>query len=411
MHSEVQKMQMEQEKHVANDCPHLDTNHLPIALLYKGFGHFLDVAAGASTDPVFDINQRQFELNVDKFMMSMNAYYPAEDERNDEALNFLNKIFQCCLGERTQKLLPGIVHKGRCSDGHALGPADTIEVILEVKNELGSGHADPTIELTAYYMQSLKHLTTNLRSHFFFPALGIIVVGSHIGFYAFAYPNFSARLVALTPLLPTMAESGNNWVRPALLNAFRAACVLHHHIYEDTKASAEVSTTQIALPSQLPYVDQVAAYSTPGIIRFHIQVEGHAPQLLGYGDIPGGWHIVVMEWINHEDTNLKSFAPEHLPRWSNDLKSTVKAFHHKGWVHGDLRDANLIVGNQEPERMLLVDFDWGGDTTTRPVYFPATTLVNEELIPGHLGSSQITKEHDDHVLASTLEKLAGFNSL
>ncbi|KAH8981919.1 hypothetical protein EDB86DRAFT_2973523 [Lactarius hatsudake] len=337
-------------------------------------------------------------------MMSMNAYYPTEDERNDEALNFLNKIFQCCLGEHTQKLLPGIVHKGRCSDGHALGPADTIEVVLEVKNELGSGHADPTIELTAYYMQSLKCLTTNVRSRFFFPALGIVVVGSHIDFYALAYPNFSARLVALTPLLPTMAESGNNWVRPALLNAFRAACVLRHHIYEDTKASAEVSITQMAPFSQLPYVDQVAAYSTPGIIRFHIQVEayqgepryqnrfiylatldgtevtvvvkftrqyfpqlhyfcasqGHAPQLLGYGDIPGGWHIVVMEWINHEDTNLKSFAPEHLHRWSKDLKSTVKAFHHKGWVHGDPRVANLIVGNQEPERVLLVDFNWGG---------------------------------------------------
>jgi len=58
--------------------------------------------------------------------------------------------------------------------------------------------------------------------------------------------------------------------------------------------------------------------------------KGHAPRLLGYDTIPGRWHIVVMEWIDQEETNLQDYAPHHLSTWSEDLKSLVKAFHDKG---------------------------------------------------------------------------------
>ena len=199
----------------------------------------------------------------------------------------------------------------------------------------------------------------------------------------------------------------------------------------------------------LPYVNEIAAHSAVGVIRFRIRVEayqgltrypnrflylatldgtgdkvivkftrryfpelhlfcaekGHAPELLGFDNIPGGWDVVVMEWIDQEDTNLQDYALDHLPRWSEDLRSLVKAFHDKGWVHGDLREANLIVSNQNPGQVILVDFDWGGDVSGGRVYYP-TALVNEELLkPGHLDDFEITKEHDDQVLTSTLEKL------
>ncbi|KAI9464007.1 hypothetical protein BJY52DRAFT_1250959 [Lactarius psammicola] len=421
-HSEVFKMQMESKTRVANDRPHSDADHLPIALLYHGFGRFLDAATGAPVDDVLNFDRRQFELNVDGFMTAMNLYYANERERNNKALLYLNKIFQCYLGVHTPQLMAGVVHEDRCSNGHVLGLANTIEVVLDVKDELSLSRVDPTIELAAYYTQSLMEGSTKEdRSRFFFPALGIVVISSHIGFYALAYTS-STRLVALTPLLPTTTESGNNWVRPALLNA-----------------------------RNLPYVNEVAAYSAPGVIRFHIRVEayqgltrypnrflylatldstgnkvvvkftrryfpqlhlfcaeqGRAPQLLGYGIIPGSWHVVVMEWIDQEETNLQNFAPQYLSTWSENLKSLVKDFHDKGWVHGDLRDANLIVSNQEAGRVMLVDFDWGGDASAGPVHYP-TALVNEELInPMEPGNFQITKEYDDRVLASTLEKLAG----
>jgi hypothetical protein len=176
----VYKNQNKHSERIANDRPTPDIDHLPIALLYRGFGHFLDVSNGASMmDHTLPINRRTFEEKVDEFMVSMNEYYLKVDDRNKNAVQFLNGIFQCVL-EGCWPLTRAIVSHGRPSDGHALGPMGTIEVILEVRNELAGTAADPIIEHAAYYTQALENdLTTGLLGRFSFPALGIVVVGQH----------------------------------------------------------------------------------------------------------------------------------------------------------------------------------------------------------------------------------------
>ena len=206
----------------------------------------------------------------------------------------------------------------------------------------------------------------------------------------------------------------------------------------------------------MPYVNEVAAYppgaadTSPSAIRFQIQFEAyqtdppypnrflylafrdgtrdpvivkftrryclrlhsfcaqrrHTPQLLGYGTIPGGWHVVAMEDIDQDDSNLYTYARDHLPTWSKDLKSLVNDFHDEGWVNGDLRSGNMLVSDEEPEQVMLVDFDWAGRVDDEPVY--PTPLLNDELMkPEHPRDFRITKEHDDNVLARTLDRLAG----
>ena len=285
-------------------------------------------------------------------------------------------------------------------------------------------------------------------------------IGSHIGFYALSYRE-GIRLVELTPLLPMTAESGNDWAKPALLNAFKAACFLRYHMYKDAEEFME-SAIKGPLPKQsdFPYVTEVPVYSTGGgastgtsrTIRFQIHNKvfprqytqypnrfmyvatlddldnkkevivkltrqyfpllhsfcasrGCAPQLLGYGAIPGGWLVVVMEKIEQQDSNLQCYAQEHLQTWTKDLKSLVHDFHDKGWVHGDLRDANMIVGNTNPEQIMLVDFNWSGKDGE--VQYPAQCMHKElDMSGGDLGDLRIMKDHDDHVLGHTLKKLA-----
>jgi hypothetical protein len=174
----VYEMQNQPSDRVANDRPTSDAEHLPIALLYHGFGHFLDVAKGASTDHILDIDWRQFESSVDDFMSSMNMYYFSEMDRCGQALCYLNDIFKYCLGGDTQPLIYGMDLPGLCSEAHAIGPTNTMEVVLQVKNELGSCDEDPTIQVAAYYTQSLKEDSTKeVISHFLFPALGIVIIG------------------------------------------------------------------------------------------------------------------------------------------------------------------------------------------------------------------------------------------
>lgn len=84
----VYRMQNQPSERVANDRPNSDDEHLPIALLYHGFGHFLDVANGASTDHILNIDLRQFESSVKDFMSSMDTYYLSEMSRCGQALYY-----------------------------------------------------------------------------------------------------------------------------------------------------------------------------------------------------------------------------------------------------------------------------------------------------------------------------------
>ena len=131
--------------------------------------------------------------------------------------------------------------------------------------------------------------------------------------------------------------------------------------------------------------------------------QGHAPMLLGYGTVPGGWHVVVMEYVRHDtDKTLAHYAPTHLEQWEKDLTHLMKEFHDEGFVHGDLRDANLILRKGEPARIILVDYDWGGKVGD--VMFPAR-LLHEDLTWTDLKSLEITKDHDRRVLRTTFAKL------
>ena len=176
--SEVYKVQHDPSDRLMNDRPKTDTDRVPIALLYHGFGRFLDVLKGASTHDTLTFDRRTFEEKVDEFVGFMNEYYRNEGIRNKKAIKSLNGIFECVLGDCSM-LMQAIVFEARASDGHALSPTHCIEVILEVKNELSGTGADPIFELSSYYTHAIREEGSlqGLLGCFPFPALGIVVIG------------------------------------------------------------------------------------------------------------------------------------------------------------------------------------------------------------------------------------------
>ncbi|KAG1792983.1 uncharacterized protein HD556DRAFT_1527757 [Suillus plorans] len=86
--------------------------------------------------------------------------------------------------------------------------------------------------------------------------------------------------------------------------------------------------------------------------------DGFAPALLGFEQLPGGWYMIVMEMITDDYCRLQDITvpyPHH-----DALATELQSLHRGGYVHGDVRDTNIMVKKDCSPGFMLVDFDWSG---------------------------------------------------
>ena len=86
---------------------------------------------------------------------------------------------------------------------------------------------------------------------------------------------------------------------------------------------------------------------------------GFAPQLLSFKSLPGGWSMVVMDWLDPDEWSRL----DEIEITRNDidaLKSNISQLHQSGYGHGDLRAVNILVSKSDRKRYMIVDFDWAG---------------------------------------------------
>ena len=84
---------------------------------------------------------------------------------------------------------------------------------------------------------------------------------------------------------------------------------------------------------------------------------GFAPALKGFERVAGGWHMIVMDAI----TDRFSHVDKPSVSLYEPIKEKVVTLHQRGYVHGDLRDTNLMVRDDDAPEMMLFDFDWAGE--------------------------------------------------
>jgi len=182
--SEFRKIQNDDKLRILNDRPSKDVRITPIALLYSPFGEFLDHIRNPPTISD-DVHLKNLEAAVDDFSSLMCQHYTNEETRRKTILITLNAIFECYHPSQLTHIIPSPVSGTRTSDGRANGPTGVLEVIVEFKNELGIGDNDPEVQITGYYMQSLRESLREqsygrhraLHGSFLFPALGITLAG------------------------------------------------------------------------------------------------------------------------------------------------------------------------------------------------------------------------------------------
>ena len=78
---------------------------------------------------------------------------------------------------------------------------------------------------------------------------------------------------------------------------------------------------------------------------------GFAPMLFSVRWLPAGWLMVVMERVDAPHWKKPNAAH------CDQLREAVAKLHAANLVHGDLREANVLISEA---RVLLIDFDWCG---------------------------------------------------
>jgi hypothetical protein len=119
----------------------------------------------------------------------MCKHFKDEKERQRAVLPVLNDIFASYRPYTLPPIVPSKVVGERTSGGHANGPVQAMEVVLEIKNEFGSGSTDPEIQYTSYYVQMYE---SQIRSgpykdcfeKYICPVLGISIIGIRRDFHA-----------------------------------------------------------------------------------------------------------------------------------------------------------------------------------------------------------------------------------
>jgi len=270
-----------------------------------------------------------------------------------------------------------------------------------------------------------------------------IISGAEVRFYGIVLLGHQYRCVALTPALSCVAASTEGWERKALYKAFSAASVLLAHIHQDARQFVTSLPPEIPdgtyhfpaitklrkwqhsgfldfqinsfygdrLPSRLLFTARTQDANSTILVKFtrnysidvhqFCAVLGRAPTILGFESLPGGWCAIAMEFVASAVPITKSTQVAiHCERWAKELLDLVQALHKIGFVHGDLRDANIIcVG----DIMMLIDFDWAGREGNAE--YPHLRL-NSALLNGRVSKDlKITKEDDMRVLMNTLKEL------
>ncbi|KAI9448414.1 hypothetical protein H4582DRAFT_1802901, partial [Lactarius indigo] len=433
--AKYKSLQRKSDERILDDRPEADRVP-PASLLYHGFGHFMDNSRPRKGIRVDEV-QRDLERRVDDFAVKMTTFYRNEESRREKGLDALGDI----LGRELTAAAIGSVY----TDGHHCGPHKSVTCVVEFKNELVDISSMPMIKLTGHvahsHKQSLGYQSGPLFKGWNVPSLGLTVVGKEI--YGHSMP-----VVPLTPTLSCVASACEGDDRTALYAAFSGALALLRHIDEDVQRYRLVPPTLPHADRRFPYVSEVPKYHTsaenaenekfqfrilrhliPNAPNHHLyiaktlsdqqkeivvkftrrySIELHAfcadreraPNILGFGPVPGGWFVVAMDYISEAVYPSQSTDLVRLRgMWAHDLTTLVRSFHNQGLVHGDLRQPNMICRG---ERIMLIDFDWGG--RLGEASYPHAQL-NPQLTTGRQSvDEEITKDDDNRILQQTLQE-------
>jgi len=459
--STYQNLQEDPSEKILDDRPQADAEIPPIPLLYDGFGHFLDIMDGRNDAPgLADVNVRELRDAVDDFAVKMTTFFNNDDDRRDEGIKCLNKIFAARRGTTIIPPISAAAIGSVRSEGHNIATHGPGTMGAKFKNSIAGISSLPAVELVGYVARLDSRMDQQLYEGWRVPCLGLTIIGKldisafnlhtnflgcDITFYAIIPIDHRFRVISLTPTFSCIGSASDGRDRSSLYSAFIASSVLQARIILDATRFLRNPPAVISTPARrFPAVTRLRKYplsneyfsfeiqsffperlpnrllyiaETPGpnkqrvVIKFarNYSIELHyfcarlsyAPPIFAFERLPGGWCAVAMRYVESAvQINHSPLLPTHKQIWKNQLQTLMNNFHEQNLVHGDLRGPNIVC---EGTSVMLLDFDWGG--RLGEACYP-TWKLNDELLAGRVDEDlRITKDDDRRVLSNTLNQL------
>ena len=370
-----------------------------VTLFYPGFDTFVQQCRSVklvSEDTTF----------VTKFSIELSKNYDNERSRNVIVQNFLGNY------------LLGFPMVSAENMGGAVICGRSFCLLLETRNEVGTGGCDSYMEAVAHYAKLLR--AEELPA----PCFLLEMVGVHMCIYGAVFAAGTVCVDRLTNCLWLAFQPNNHPAMAELARTLKALKVALCSLKEYYRSMAAHSTEQ---PSFHTYVDkqgksvdiedmeEIKNHVFRGktntkkrvVVKFVEQYGENAhkvcedakfaPALLSCAKVTSRFCMVVMEEIEDAvelTTFIQQCKKEEKTLVVEKCKNALRELHYKGFCHGDFRPNNILVRKTGDNiRIWVIDFDWAGKIgqATYPLFM---NHIDIEWHPDASDGKPLHSEHD-----------------
>ncbi|KAI0255336.1 hypothetical protein BJV78DRAFT_1179329 [Lactifluus subvellereus] len=375
------KRQADSDQRIYCNRPRVASATIPVTLLHPIFGQFIDDCE--NNKPTAQDNALVLELSE-----AMSDFYPNEDDR----ARCIREVFASYDIHLVRTEIEGTRFE---TDGD-ISHEEFRYALAEIKNDFGFSGADPFAQAILYYLESTRKQAPVMLGSVL-PCMIVVIIGPHMGFAGAAW-NDRPVIQVLSTTLPFHFHDSDTKLRTMAarhLGAFKKAIRALERYYRSelavSQASHQPSSHGRIFPYQtdftsladlkthhIEYVSQLipdkllfsgklsddrdvcikfTCHYSPEAHSF-CSLAGYAPELLGFQPIAGGWVMAVMDLIgsNYVEFHQSSGNPTAF----ETLRDILSRLHEAGFVHGDIRDTNIMIDESSGGCPMLVDFDWAG---------------------------------------------------
>ncbi|KAG2054009.1 hypothetical protein BDR06DRAFT_1008193 [Suillus hirtellus] len=366
-------MKQDQQEYLCN-CSCRAADPVPITFLEPIFTQFVDDCQ--KYEPT--VHDNDFVLQLSE---KMAAFYPNE-------LMQMN-TFRQVLWDYSIILNASMVGSARCmTDGHLLSTnGQFVLMIIEGKNEIRSGTAEPFMEVMLYYRKFMEDSKIDMaRLWSFIPCIHIIVFRACISFSGSVFTE-KVQSDVLVPIISLFWHSTDLHMQVMSARTFRALKIAVEKLtklYSHPIPSLEPKDPYLKCPYPWSYTNSTGFiqefwYDETQILRDQLiffretvgnaagskicikfvrnyspqahefcASKGNAPKLIAYNSLPGGWNLVIMDALDIDNDYLLQ-QPGSYQLLSEIgvldcqlLKETITSLiwelhnHNDGYVHGNL---------------------------------------------------------------------------